>query len=96
LRANLHDVDALGLDIRFARTQKMIGREAKTLIRALPEEDLDFLRRAVADHLRMCRWRHLPPEPAGAEPAKGAGAEEVRRRGGEGFANCQEWWRGVA
>jgi hypothetical protein len=39
-RPAVPDLDTLALNIRFALTHKTIGREAKNLIRALPEEDL--------------------------------------------------------
>jgi hypothetical protein len=37
-----------------------IGRVAKKLIRSLSEHALDVLQQ-VAEHLRQCRWRPLPP-----------------------------------
>ena len=57
------DVDPLAFDIRFAVTHKPIGREARKLIRSLPENELEHLCAIVAEHLRACRWRQLPPEP---------------------------------
>ena len=57
------DVDPLAFDIRFALTHKLIGRNARKLIRSMPEDALELLCREVADHLRQCRWRQLPPEP---------------------------------
>lgn len=56
------DVDSLAFNIRFALTHKT-GGATKKLIRSLPEDDLERLAQIVADHLRRCRWRQLPPEP---------------------------------
>jgi hypothetical protein len=57
------DVDTLALDIRYALIRGTIGQAARKAVRSLPEEDVDFLCKAIADHLRRCRWRQLPPEP---------------------------------
>lgn len=56
------DFDSLAFDIAFALTQKT-GGQTKKLIRSLPDGDVDRLAQIVADHLRLCRWRRLPPEP---------------------------------
>lgn len=59
------DVDSLAFDIRFALAHKAIG--ARPQVRPVAvrrsEADLDWLCREIADHLRRCRWRQLPPEP---------------------------------
>ena len=57
------DLDSLAFAIRFALTKTPIGQEARKLIRSLPEAALEHLCVVVADHLRQCRWRQLPPEP---------------------------------
>lgn len=60
------DVDPLAFAIAFALTQK-IGGATKKLIRSPPDDALDRLAATVAEHLRLCRWRQLPPGP----PARG-------------------------
>jgi hypothetical protein len=55
------DVDPLAFAIRFALSHKPIGRDAKMLIRSLSEHEFEVLCHQVAQHLRQCRWRQLPP-----------------------------------
>jgi hypothetical protein len=61
------DIDPLAFDIAFALTQKT-GGATKKLIRSLSEKELDYLAATVAEHLRLCRWRQLPPDPPATEP----------------------------
>jgi hypothetical protein len=73
------DIDPLALAVCFALTHKPIGRESKKLIRSLSEHALDLICHQVAEHLRLCRWRQLPPDP----PAKGdqfPAAQSMRER----------------
>ena len=69
------DVDPLAFDIRFALTHKSIGREARKLIRSLPDDALELLCQGVAEHLRLCRWQQLPPEPRATGDSVAEGAE---------------------
>ncbi len=59
------DIDNLAFAIRFALVHGTISREARKAIRSLSDHDLDFMYKTVADHLRLCRWRQLPPDPIG-------------------------------
>ena len=68
------DIDPLAFDIAFALTHKT-GGETKKLIRSLRDPALDYLARVVAEHLRLCGWRQLPPDP----PARGDQYPTVRR-----------------
>lgn len=45
------------------RQGPLTGGETKRLIRSLPDTELDFVAATVAEHLRRCRWRQLPPDP---------------------------------
>lgn len=56
------DFNSLVFDVAFAMTHKT-GGATKKLIRSLPDGELDYVARKVAEHLRLCGWRQLPPDP---------------------------------
>jgi hypothetical protein len=60
------DIDPLAFAIAFALTHKT-GGATKKLLRSLSENELDYVARKVAEHLRLCGWRQRPPDP----PARG-------------------------
>jgi hypothetical protein len=50
----MSDIGSLAFDVRFALNHKAVSASARKFVRSLPECELEFLCREIADHLRRC------------------------------------------
>jgi hypothetical protein len=56
--------EQLAFSIRFALVHKIVARDTKRALRALPDGHVDAMAATIAEHLFLSGWRN-PPKPVG-------------------------------